>query len=145
MSKSGLSIHKPDVHLNVISITFCALNKSREVIYPTQDLIIFDDEKLSITCVMTGKTKQFNDPNQYLKVYNMANEIIRLGGVLSMLQQLFKSLIGPLGFDEANGNEVFTSKEQPIKSPNNQGLASKLKKLSTIKYQGTKDNKNKKR
>lgn len=90
---TGLNIVKTDIDKSDVVISYIELT-DKGLITSTKRLYELNDEDLSITNKLSNKSYYFNNPDDYIKIFNTVNHIVRLNGSLDMLNKLLSRFVG---------------------------------------------------
>lgn len=94
--RTGLSMYKTDINTTVVLIVY--MEKTDKGLLP-KDLLLysFKDKEMTVENMHNKKTYKFNNEKDYLKLYNMAVQIVALGGSINMLDSLLRQFVGDVG------------------------------------------------
>lgn len=98
--RTGLNMIKPDLFRTQIVIVYIELTKdglkhSEKILYE------FDDRTLTVrncTVDTNRNTYRFNNPRDYLKLYNAVVQVVILNGSINMLNSLLNRFVGNIIF-----------------------------------------------
>ena len=94
--RTGLSMYKTDINTTVILLTYLEKVDGR-LANRDIELYRFYDREITLENIHNRETHKFNNEKDYLKLYNMAVQIVALGGSINMLDSLLRQFVGDVG------------------------------------------------